>query len=414
MKGVFIILDGLGDLPHKQLRNKTPLEVAKKPNIDFFSKNGQLGYMYPIKERFVPGTNEGVISILGQDWRQYPRGWLEALGAGIELIKGDLALRANFATIDNMKERNILDRRAGRTLTIKEARNLTKAINNNVVLPCKFIFKNTLQHRGVLVLKGGFSDNISNVDPAHYLTSKLEKAKLKFSVAEDEDENSKYSANIVNNFVEQSFKILDQHPINLFRRKKGIFPANIILLRAPGTGVKKINKFKKWACTTSVPVMKGICKSLGFNLFGFEPVEFKGYDAYQNFKKNLILEIKKSIRLIKKRKKDFDYFFIYLKETDAAGHDNKPIEKKGMIELIDKRLFSFLRKLAFREKIKLVVTADHSTPCKLKSHSADPVPVLFFGGKEKDDMTFFETNARKGTLGKVYGKDLLTKLGFFK
>jgi len=408
MKGILVIIDGLADLPCKQLRGKTPLEAAKKPNLNYLSSKGKIGMVYPIKEGFIPGTSEAIISFFGKDWQNYPRGWLESLGAGIELKNGDLALRANFATIDNLKKRNILDRRAGRNLTTREARSLADSLNKNIKLPVKFIFKSTLQHRAVLVFKGGFSDNITPTDPEYRSKSRKDN-KFKFSSPEDE---THYTANLLNNFTEQAFNILDKHPINLRRKKKGFFPANIILVRAPGTKIKRTTRFKKWACSTSVPVMKGICKSLGINLFDFKEIEFKGDDAYKNLKKNLILEIKKAVKLIKKRKKEFDYFLVYLKETDSAGHDNKPIEKKEMIELIDSNLISFLRKFAEKEKIKVMVTADHATPCNLKRHSSDPVPILLcdWSSQEGKEHEFSEKECRQGSLGKMYGKEILKLL----
>ena len=97
------------------------------------------------------------------------------------------------------------------------------------------------------------------------------------------------------------------------------------------------------------------------------------------------------------------------------GHDNKPLEKKAMIEIIDKRFFSFAKNFCEKYKIKLAVTADHSTPCRLKSHSSDPVPLLLFDNftmKQPKQQRFSEKEAMKGNLGKIYGKELLGKIGF--
>jgi len=407
MRGILVVIDGLADLPCKQLNGKTPLEAANIKNLNYLASRGKLGYMYPVKESFVPGTSDAIVSFFGQDWQDYPRGWLEALGAGIDLRNGDLALRANFATITNLRNRKIIDRRAGRNLATKEAELLAESLNKNIKLPVKFVFKPTLQHRAVLVFRGSFSDNITNTD-TEYGNNK-DRGKFKFSEPEDDDEISQYSANILNNFLEQSFNILNRHPINEKRRKKGFFPANIIITRSAGTSVNKIRRFRKWACSTSVPVIKGICKSLGINLFEFNPCPLKKYDVYYNLKKNLNLEIRKSIKLIWRKRNEFDYFLVYLKETDAAGHDNKPIEKKEMIEIIDKKLFSFLRKLE-KQGVRIIITADHSTPCKLKKHSADPVPVLLCDWKGIEEKNFSEKEARKGRLGKLYGKNLLSLL----
>jgi len=410
MKGVFVLIDGLGDIPHKKLNGKTSLEVAYMPNMNLIAKNGRLGVMFSVKEKYIPGTSDAVVSIFGKNPDDYPRGWLEAIGSGVKgLKKGDLVLRANFATINNMRNRKVIDRRVGRTLTTKEADVLTKSINENIKLPCKFIFKNTLQHRGVLILKGKFSDKISGSDPEYNHGG----GRFLFSRPTEKNNLAKESSRILNDFLIQSYNILEKHEINEKRKKKGFYPANFILTRAPGIGIKKINKFKKWACVTEVPVMKGICKSLGINLFGYKHPSFKSHDAYDNFKKNLKLTIKKSVKFIKKNKDKFDYFFIYLKETDAAGHDNKPVEKKQMIEMIDKKLGKFLVKLA-KLGIKILITADHSTPCELKAHSSAPVPVLFFNPEMKkiDNLEFSEKNCKKGSLNKIIGKRLFGKVGF--
>ena len=164
MKGIFVIIDGMGDLPHPLLKGKTPLEAAHIPNMNFFAARGEMGFMYPVKPGFIPGSDEAIVSIFGNKLISSTRGQLEAKGADINLTRGDLALRVNFGTIDNSKKGNIIDRRAGSTLTTAEADILSKAINK-IKLPFEFLFEPSVQHRGVLVFRGGFSDNISNVDP---------------------------------------------------------------------------------------------------------------------------------------------------------------------------------------------------------------------------------------------------------
>ena len=143
MKGILILLDGLGDLPHPQLGGKTPLEAADTPNLDFLATRGEMGYMYSVKPGFVPGSDEAIVSIFGNKLINSSRGQLEVRGTDISLVRGDLALRANFGTLDNLKNGNILDRRVGRTLTSKEAESLVKSINK-IKLSEKFIFKSTI------------------------------------------------------------------------------------------------------------------------------------------------------------------------------------------------------------------------------------------------------------------------------
>jgi len=148
--------------------------------------------------------------------------------------------------------------------------------------------------------------------------------------------------------------------------------------------------------------------------FSFEYPKSKEIDSYESSWVGLRKACKFSAHIIKRNWRKFDYAYIHLKETDLPGHDNKPAEKKEMLEYIDKTFFSFLRRFCPPNKIKVVITADHSTPCKLKGHSADPVPVLFYNDSIPREKKFNENEARKGTLGRINGKELLVKVGFNK
>ncbi|MBA7646399.1 2,3-bisphosphoglycerate-independent phosphoglycerate mutase [subsurface metagenome] len=405
-------MDGIGDLPCKQLDGKTPLEAANMPNLDFLATRGEMGYMYPVKPGFIPESDEAIVSLFGNDLISSTRGQLEARGTDLKLIRGDLALRVNFATIDSLEKGNILDRRAGRTLTTQEAEILSKALNNKIKLPCKFVFEPTIQHRAVLVFKGGFSDNISGND-ATYIQGKSKIInKIDFCKPLDDDENSQYTSNVVNEFIEKAYEILDKHPVNEERRKKGLMPANFLLVRGAGIEVPKLKLYKKWLSITYMPLEIGFSRYCEMKVFQFDYPKLKNLDAYANLYESLAKACKFSIKILKKNYKKHDYAYIHLKETDIPGHDNKPIEKKLMSEYIDKTFFKFLRKFAPPNKIKVVVTADHSTPCKLKAHSADPVPVLFYNGSILKEKKFCEKEARKGTLGRIMGKELLKKVGF--
>ena len=416
MKGVLIVIDGLGDRACRQLAGRTPLEVAEKPNLDYMVEHGRLGEMYVVKEGVAPESDTAVVSMLGNKPVLSSRGVFEALGAGLKLQRGDLALRTNFGSIDKIKNGKIKDRRANRTLTTKEAQILGKEINK-IFLPRSFIFQPTIQHRGALVLRGGFSDNITDTDPAYSIKGKFKYGEdFKFAEPLDEDENSQYTANMVNELIEQSFKKLDEHPVNQKRRKKNLLPANILLTRGAGTELPKINKFRGWMAVQYMPLEIGICKASGMQVFSFNYPNMKKFDVYKNLYDALNKAIKFSIKMLKKQKKKFDYVYIHFKETDVAGHDNKPVEKKTMIELLDDKFFSFLRKFSEKNKIKVAVTADHSTPCNLKSHSADPVPVLLFDPLDvsgRDECSVFsESQSKKGSLGKIYGQEFLKKIGF--
>jgi len=415
MKGILVILDGIGDLPCALLGDKTPLEAAETPNLDFLAARSEMGYMYPVRPGFIPESDEAIVSIFGNDLISSSRGQLEAKGAGIKLKRGDLALRTNFATIDSLQNGNIIDRRAGRTLTTEEAEILAMELNK-IKLSCKFVFQPTIQHRGVLVLRGGFSDNISNNDVSYYEKGKVRQLdKMKFCKPLDDDENSQYTANIVNEFLIQAHEVLDAHPINKERRRKGLMPANYLLVRGAGIEIPNLKIYKKWLSPAYMPLEIGFSKLCGMDVVSFEYPELEKMDVYENLYDGLKKACKFSVKMLKKNKDKNEYAYIHIKETDVAGHDNKPLEKKMMIEEIDKILFKFLRKFAPVNEIKVVVTADHSTPCKLKNHSADPVPVLLFRtGAIPHEKKFCEKNARRGSLGRIMGNELLKRVGFVR
>ncbi len=394
-----MVLDGVADEPCQALGMITPLQAAKTPNLDFFTRRGKLDYCYPVKEGYVPESDSGIISLLGYDFVFERRGPLEALGAGVKTANGDLVFRCNFATIDRLENGNVLDRRAGRTLTTKEAWALAKAINSGVKLPFKFEFVPTIQHRGVLVIKGGFSDNISAVEMG-------KNEKIGFSKPLDDNEGAELSSELVNSFVRQSFRILDNHPINLARAKKGFYAANVILCRGVGNEVPRFKKLKgKWIALAYMPLEKGIALASGMDSYCFKYPKMKGIDVYSNLYTGLKLACKYAVKMLYKYRNKYDYFYVHLKETDVPGHDNKPFEKVKMIEMIDERFFYYLRKIL--GNAKLIVTADHATPCRLKMHSADSVPVLSalnLSGKESEQR-FTEEQALNGR--KIVGRKLL-------
>lgn len=413
MKKILVILDGASDLPNPIFNGKTPLEASHMPNLDFFVKNGRMGYMYPLDEVTVPGSDNSLISIFGNDPKLCRRGVYEAIGARIKLNKGDLALRVNFGTIENLKSKRVIDRRAGRTLTTEEASFLVKDLNEKIKLSCEFEFKNTVQHRGVLVLRGKFSDKISNVDPEWSNTNRS--FEFDFSRALDDDEKSKYTTKIINEFVSQAFTILNNHVVNLNRIKKGLLPANIIFLRGGGVDIPKLKKYKNWMSINMMPLEIGISNASGMQVFSIEYPKLKSIDSYRNLYDGLYDLIDFAKKIIKKESNNFSGCYIQFKETDVPGHDNKPQDKKRMLEIIDKEFFGFLKKFVNGKEIRLVVTCDHTTPCKLKAHSSDPVPVLVGDSRGYDGgVHFCESEAKRGILGKMYGSEFMEKTGLNK
>ena len=248
MKLIYIAIDGMGDLPIAELGNKTPLEAAETPNMDFLAKNGKTGLMYTVRKGIAPESDVAVISLLGYDPFEYStgRGVIESVGAGINVKNGDLALRCNFATLG--KGKTIIDRRVKRTLTTEEAAELSEAANENITLescPATFEFKNTLGHRAVLVFRSQkkcLSSKITNSDPAYTIVNGIGVATphvemvLKKCEPLDATEEARNAAALVNEFIEKAHELWENHAVNKKRVAEGKLKANVVLTRDAGQG----------------------------------------------------------------------------------------------------------------------------------------------------------------------------------
>jgi len=230
----------------------------------------------------------------------------------------------------------------------------------------------------------------------------------------DEDETTKLSANLVNNFIDQANKTLKDHPINKYREDKKLLPANTIIIRGAGTEIPKLEEKKDWAAILSMPTEIGIAKLINMKIIRIKQPKVTENDIYKNLYVSLNNHIKVSINYISE--KTFGRLrkylqppnlYIHFKETDIPGHDGLPLEKKKMIEILDNTIIKELVKL--KDTITCI-TGDHSTPCRLKTHSSDPVPVLIYG-KDKDKVQYFSEKAcKKGKIGLIKGKDLMKYL----
>lgn len=411
---VFVIIDGLGDLPNPELCNKTPLQAARIPALNWFAMHGKNGHVYSIREGVAPESDGAVIALMGYDAEKVytGRGPLEALGAGLAFTEGSIVFRTNFATVDGRK---VVDRRAGRGLTTKEAKVLEREINKKVKLSVPFVYKSTVQHRGVLELKGRFSDAVSNVDPAYMRLGKIGVARaaatndLPLCEPLDDTPLAKRSANIVNEFVVKAIDVLDKSTLNQERRAKGLLAANALLLRDSGVRLPNLTQKKGWAAVVSMPLEMGVAMRCGMRVIKFKYPEMKTLDVFTNLWEGLRKAVRESRKAVQNGK--YSAYYIHFKEIDVCGHDGNYKEKIKMLEFLDKEFFMPLRKM---KKFELIVVGDHSTPCIKKSHTADPVPLLLYKTGARGDGIggFNEAECRKGSLGKMYGKDVMEICGF--
>ena len=431
-KLIFVILDGVAGRPCEELNGLTTLEAARTPNLDFLTKKGKTGEIVIIDEKIPPETESAVLGLFGYDPLIYNRGRgpLEAYGIGAKFKEGDLITRCNFATLEG---NYITDLRAGR-IKGEQAKKLVKFVNKKVKLrfyPVEMNFVYALNYRALLILHpntGILSDQISNTHPGYerkpgYLElPKPDVGEKLFNVCMplDDRKESQISATLINEFTDKSHEVLDNHEINKRRKKKGLSIANILLMRGAGTSLPKLDDLKKkyrtsWLCLGDTPAEKGIAKLLGMDILKMpDPLSDElsknstERDIENNVKKDMKIRVEKLLKKIKR----YDCIYIHIKGADPFGHAGLPKSKKKVIEEIDKWFFGKILKKIKLDNTVICVTSDHSTPCTLKAHSADSVPLLISGGNiESDNIEKFgESFCRKGSIGKIKATELLPML----
>lgn len=345
MKKIIIILDGLGDIG-----KKTPLDRAKTPNLDYLAKNGKTGLMYPIKG-IAPESGASQFAMLGYPLNKYPgRGPIEALGAGLKIRKGYVYLRCNFAEFKKNKLTKIRVPNPSKNL-IKKINKIDKDIK---LIPTK-------GYRAVMIVKN-LKGKVSNTHPGYKQYKNFSKA-ITSNMKKRSSKNKK-----IDNFIRDVEKTLKN---------------KTILIRGFGNKLPKLKKLRNWSLIADMPVEHGLGKLVGMKIV--------------KRKKD---EIKQVIKLAKKSN-----VYLQIKGPDNYGHVGNNKGKIKAIEKIDK----ILKPLTKLKNTLICITSDHSTPCSLKRHSKDPVPLLVYRKSIRQDRVskFSERACSKGSIGKIQGKKLM-------
>ena len=403
MKAGYVLLDGCGDRPVPGLNYTTPLESAFTPSLDRVASRSKLGTVTSVGEGIAPESDIAVFSMLGYSFESgYPgRGVVEAVGSGLEMRDGYLALRANLASA---KGRMIVDRRAGRNLTQEEAERLARDVGEVSLGGASFEFRATVSYRGVLVIRAPkpLSAAISNTDPAYARVGGFGAAKVTTgsesvlkSLPESKSEGALLAARLVNEFTSKAQKALERSEVNRERVSSGKLPANCILLRDAGDHLPRLASFEerygmKGTALVEMPAEVGIAKMLGMKMAAVKDRNDMAAKA-----STFTSELREGTAV-----------YVHIKGPDEFGHDGDAAGKKRSIEAIDRGFFSAC---AGVEGLKLAVSCDHATPCTIKMHTADPVPLLI-SSEKGDGMRFTEANSARGSLGHMMGRDVLKRV----
>lgn len=365
MKYVVVLYDGMADYPVPALDGKTPMEVAKKPNMDFLASKGEVGLVRTVAEGLKPGSDVANMSVMGFDPMKYYTGRspLEAASIGIDMADSDVSLRTNLVTLsqdDLPYEQKTIEDYCADDISTEEAAVLIEEVQKQLGTD-EFAFYKGVSYRHCLIWKNG-TTQLGKMTPPHDITGKVITEYLSTS------ENAKPLVEM----MKKSYDILKDHPINLERIKNGKRPANSIWLWGEGKR-PALAPFEeifgiKGSVVSAVDLIKGIggCAKM-------EVAEVEGATGYidTNFegKANAALELLDRNDLV----------YIHFEAPDECGHRNEPENKVRAIEMIDERvlpiLFDGLKKY---DDYKIMILPDHPTPIVTRTHASDPVPYLIY------------------------------------
>jgi 2,3-bisphosphoglycerate-independent phosphoglycerate mutase len=353
---------------------KTELEAAETPNMDRLAAEGTLGQTIPVRPGVTPGSGPAHLSLFGYDPIEYQigRGALSAFGIGLYLEKGDIAARGNFCTVDS--DGNITDRRAGR-IANEVAIPLVEKLQSISIPGVTTEVKHVKEYRFTVVMRGqGLEDDILDTDPQETGVPPIP--------VTAEQTGSEKAAGLLQQWVDQAFEVLKDEP-----------QANGVILRgfATNPGLPQFPDMfgLKSACIAVYPMYKGVSK-----LVGMDVVEFEGEYPEDEF------------AAAAKVWDDYDFLFIHIKKTDSMGEDGNFDGKVKVIESVDQALPLLLA----LEPDVLMITGDHSTPSRMRSHSWHPVPFLLWApalGLEDQQTSFGERACALGGLGTFHATQTL-------
>lgn len=400
-KGVFVILDGVGDRPCPELDGLTPLQAAKTPNLDRLAEKGSCGLMDPLAPGIAVGTHTGTALLMGLPRRQVKllaRGPVEAAGIGVPLRSGDVAIRCNFATLqENAGRLEVTDRRAGR---ISEGTERLTALLQDVEVGdgIRGSLYPATQHRAVLQLTGeNLSSAITDTDPG---TQPLPTPVQESHALNPGDQQAELTAQAVNRFVRIAHERLGEAELNEVRRQQGLPGANGVITRGAGK-LEPLNSIVNHYGLRAA-VIAGEDTVLGLaHIFGYTPVEDTSFSALPD------TDLKAKVAATLDMMTQHDLVFLHIKGPDISAHDQKPREKKELLERIDAELAPLLL-----EDAVVTVTGDHSTDSNTGAHCGDPVPTVLFSpqGRKDSCCLFSESGCLNGGLGRLSATELLISM----
>ena len=371
MKYFILIPDGMADRPNRSLNNRTPMEAAHKPNMDMLASESLCGTVSNVPEGMVPESDTANLSILSYNPKIYSKGRspLEAMSMGIDMKENDTAIRCNIVTLsgtadDDYASRTMIDHSSG-DITTEEADELVKALNEALPMDGRHLYTG-VSYRHCLIWEG--ADEKYQFSRPHDILGRT---------------ISEYLPRVDNGgkefleFMEEGARVLDNHPVNVSRRKRGLRPANSPWLWSPGKK-PSLPKFEdKWHLKTAIISAVDLIKGIGI-CAGCDVINVPG--ATGNYHTNYSGKAEAAIKAFS----DHDLVYVHVEAPDECGHQGNPGEKTSSIEKIDELILGpvlgYLKDSG--EKFRIMVLPDHPTPLELRTHSKEPVPFFIYDSEK--------------------------------
>lgn len=398
MKYVLVVGDGMADYPVPELSNKTPLQVASKPNMDLIAAKGRSGLLKTVPEGFSSGSDTAILSVLGYDPKRLcvGRGALEAAARGIELGQNDVAFRCNLITEDN----GILTDYSAGHITTKEAEPLIETVKETFEKPGEMEFFSGLDYRHFLIMRNLAEPNLIECSPPHDVTG----AKISAVLPKAKSEKVAKATNLLKKTILESKALLEAHPVNVVRRRAGKRMGNMIWPWGGGGKPLMQTFMKKYGLKAAVISAVDLVKGIGIYA-GMQVVNVPG--ATGMYDTNYEGKAKAALRALGEN----DFVFIHVEAPDEAGHERDYVKKLKAIEDLDKRLLGKLLK-GLREPYAIAVLPDHPTPVTVGTHTRDPVPFAIMSPFLVSDgvQKFDEFSAKSGGFGLIEDESLVSLL----
>jgi 2,3-bisphosphoglycerate-independent phosphoglycerate mutase len=394
MKYVIIVGDGMADYPIDSLAGKTPLTVAKTPNMDWLARHGEVGLVKTVPDGLTPGSESANLSILGYDPARYftGRGPIEAASLGVNLGVDDIAFRCNLVTLVSRNSEVIMEDSAAGHITDAEAKEIVLDMDRQMGTR-EFEFYPGVSYRHLMVWRGaaGQFPGLDRLEltPPHDIIGKGISPYL--PVRREAPAGNAEGQLIA--LMEQSQRLLKNHRVNVDREKRGVLPGNSIWLWGQGRSPKMTTLKERFGMEGYVIAAVDLIKGIGM-LAGLNVLDVPGATGY--FDTNYAGKAAYALEALKTK----DFVYVHVEAPDEAGHMGDVGLKVSCIETFDEKVVGpLLRGLQSFDSYKVMLLPDHATPICLRTHSSDPIPFVIYGSAQKKPGSgadrFDEVSARQ-------------------